>query len=125
MVVEVSHRAVQRRDVTEEAQRKRHMPYYDYKCPNCGHRFEARHGFDEAAPPCPACQHAEVKRVITRAPTVAGGMLTDAGDGRRASKEQLQDKWAEETPKLRRKLADKLGEDTVSRLAPPLNTNYD
>ncbi len=101
------------------------MPRYDYKCPNCGHRFEARHGFDDAAPPCPACQNAEVKRVITRAPSVTGGMLTHPGDGRTATKEQLQEKWAEETPKLRKKLVDKFGEEKVSRLAPTLNTSND
>lgn len=100
------------------------MPAYDYKCPKCAHRFEARHGFDEAAPPCPNCGHESVKRLITQAPSVAGGMLTHAGDGYRASKEQLQAKWAEETPKLRKKLRDKLGDDAVKSI-PSLNTSYD
>lgn len=103
------------------------MPRYDYKCPNCAHRFEARHSFHDTAPACPSCGHPEPQRVITAAPTVAGGMLTHAGDGVRASKEQLQDKWAEETPKLRKKLVDKLGEETVRKNAPSLfmNTNKD
>lgn len=101
------------------------MPRYDYKCPHCGNRFEARHGFDESAPPCPACQQAGVQRIITQAPTVAGGIMTHAGDSRRSSKEQLRDKWAEETPKLRKKLVDKLGEDVVNKHAPTLNTTYD
>jgi hypothetical protein len=52
-------------------------------------------------------------------------MVTPAGDGHRASKDQLQDKWTEETPKLRKKLVDKLGEDTVRRNAPSLFTNPD
>jgi hypothetical protein len=52
-------------------------------------------------------------------------MLALAGDSRRASKEQLRDKWAEETPKLRKKLVDKLGEDVVNRNAPTLNTKFD
>ena len=99
------------------------MPAYDYKCPECGCRFEARHGFNEDAPPCPECNYADVKRVITTAPTIAGGMITHAGDGVRASKEQLQDKWVEETPKLRKKLVDKLGEDTVRKNAPSLFMN--
>lgn len=101
------------------------MPAYDYKCPQCGHRFEARHGMNAPAPACPNCHHADVQRLITSAPTVAGGMLTEPGDGRRASKEQLQSKWAEETPKLRKKLIDKFGEEKVNKLAPTLNTNYD
>lgn len=99
------------------------MPLYDYRCPNCDHRFEARHGFSETAPACPACGYAEPQRVITSAPSVAGGMLTHAGDGHTANKEQLQDKWAEETPKLRKKLVDKLGEDTVRKNAPSLFMN--
>lgn len=96
------------------------MPVYDYKCPKCEHRFEARHSMSEDAPPCPNCQQTGVQRVITTAPTVAGGIATHAGDGRRASKEQLQDKWSEETPKLRKKLVDKLGEQTVRKNAPHL-----
>jgi putative FmdB family regulatory protein len=99
------------------------MPVYDYKCPECDHRFEARHGFHDNAPPCPVCNHAEAQRVITSAPTIAAGVLTPAGNSRRASKEQLRDKWSEETPKLRKKLVDKLGEDTVRKNAPSLFMN--
>ncbi len=99
------------------------MPLYDYKCPACDNRFEARHSFSESAPPCPKCGHAEPKRVITTAPTHARGALTHAGDGYRASKEQLQDKWREETPKLRKQLRDKLGDEAVNNI-PTLNYDY-
>lgn len=99
------------------------MPLYDYRCGNCGKPFEARHGFDDHASVCPHCGHTEVKRVILHAPTIAAGVLANAGNSRKASKEQLQDKWAEETPKLRKKLVDKLGEDFVSKNAPTLNTD--
>ncbi len=92
------------------------MPLYDYKCPNCDHRFEARHSINAAAPACPQCGFVGVQRVITSAPAVAGGILTHPGDGRRASKEQLRSKWQEESPKLQKKLEDKLGKDTVERL---------
>jgi putative FmdB family regulatory protein len=96
------------------------MPLYDYRCPACDHVFEARHGFNDPAPACPVCGHTTPKRIVTSAPGVAGGVLTNAGDSRGASKEQLRDKWAEETPKLRKKLVDKLGEDTVRSNAPQL-----
>lgn len=99
------------------------MPLYDYRCPACDHRFEARHAMTAPKPACPQCGHTEVQRLITTAPSIAGGMMTHPGDGRTASKEQLQDKWREETPKLRKKLVDKLGEDTVRRYAPTLNMN--
>ncbi len=101
------------------------MPLYDYRCEQCEKPFQAKHGFNEAPPPCPACGAVEVKRLIKTAPTFAQGILTLAGDSRRASKEQLQDKWAEETPKLRKKLVDKLGEDVVNRTAPTLNKTFD
>jgi putative FmdB family regulatory protein len=101
------------------------MPLYDYRCPNCDTTFEARHSISENAPACPSCGYVEVKRIITTTPRIAGGMMTNAGDGRSATKEQLRDKWAEETPKLREQLVSKLGEETVNRMAPSLNTNYD
>jgi len=75
------------------------------------------------APACPKCGHAPAQKIITSAPTIAGGVSTHAGDGKKASKEQLKDKWAEETPKLRKKLENKLGKDTVRRNAPSLYNN--
>lgn len=98
------------------------MPLYDYRCPN-GHTFEARHGFNDPAPACPECGAAEVQRVITSAPGIMQGM--NAGVSKNASKAELQSKWAEETPKLREKLVGKLGEETVNKYAPTLNTQYD
>lgn len=101
------------------------MPLYDYRCQACGTRFQSRHGFNDPAPVCPACQRADVQRLIVTAPAIARGMLALAGDSRGATKEQLRAKWAEETPRLRKKLADKLGEDAVNRYAPTLNTSYE
>ena len=96
------------------------MPLYDYQCEVCGARFEARHGFNDPAPACPN-GHPQVKRIITTAPATMQGMNADAGRGSKATKEQLQAKWAEETPKLREKLVSKLGEETVSKYGPTLN----
>ncbi|NDJ60010.1 MAG: hypothetical protein GYB67_02730 [Chloroflexi bacterium] len=100
------------------------MPLYDYRCTECGNQFEARHGFNDAAPPCPVCGAQGVERLILTAPAEMRGVLAEAGSGGNATKEELRDKWAEETPKLRKKLVDKLGEDTVSRYAPSLNMKY-
>jgi putative FmdB family regulatory protein len=100
------------------------MPLYDYRCQN-GHPFEARHGFNDPAPPCPTCGEANVQRVITTAPAQMQGMAANAGSSRSATKEQIRDKWAEETPKLREKLVSKLGEETVNKYASSLNTKYD
>lgn len=101
------------------------MPLYEYRCPQCEHRFEARHSMTADKPDCPACGFSDVQRVISRAPSVNAGMVAHAGDGHSASKAQLRDKWSEETPKLRKKLEDKLGRDTVRQNAPSLYMNTD
>lgn len=100
------------------------MPMYDYRCKQCGHEFTATHGINDPQPDCPECESQAVQRLITSAPTIARGMVAHAGDSRRSTKEELQDKWREETPKLRKKLSDKLGEDAVKDI-PSLNADYD
>jgi len=99
------------------------MPFYRFRCSDCGTEFEEKQSFDDDLPECPECDSEDVKRLITNAPTHARGVLTHAGDGYRASHKQLRDKWREETPKLRKKLRDKLGDDAVNDLS-FLNTNY-
>jgi putative FmdB family regulatory protein len=101
------------------------MPLYDYLCEVCSQPYEARHGFDDPAPPCPHCGATAVHRLITQAPSTLKGAAANAGSSRSASKEQLRSKWAEETPKLREQLVRKLGEDVVNTHAPSLNTQYD
>jgi putative FmdB family regulatory protein len=98
------------------------MPSYDYRCKACGYEFSATHSIDAELPECPECESTDVQRVIASAPTIARGMLTHAGDSRRSSHEQLRAKWAEETPKLRKKLRDKLGDDAVKQI-PSLNSD--
>ena len=99
------------------------MPLYDYQCNDCAHVWEARHGINAPKPNCPACGSDNTERVITQPPTFARGMSTPAGTARRQSKEQLQDKWREETPRLRKQLEKKLGTDYVRRNAPTLYNN--
>lgn len=101
------------------------MPLYDYQCDRCGNTWEVRHGFNDDAPACPSCESEETQRLITQAPTFARGALTPAGTSRRQTKEQLKDKWREETPKLRKQLEQKLGREKVQRTAPTLYSNYD
>jgi len=98
------------------------MPRYDYRCETCGVEFEARHGFDAPPPPCPN-GHATVTRLITSTPRVLKGMAALASPN--ASKEELVNKWAEESPKLRKQLVDKLGEETVQRYGSTLNKNFE
>ena len=96
------------------------MPKYDFRCADCGETFEQFVKMSDDTPRCPDCESLNVERLITSAPSVAGGMLTHAGDGKKASQEELKDKWREETPRLRKKLRDKLGEDAVKDI-PSLN----
>ena len=98
------------------------MPRYDYECETCGKRFEVRHGFDDPAPACPD-GHPVVHRIFNSTPRLLKGM--EAATSKNASKEELRAKWAEETPKLRKKMVDKLGEDAVNKNASLLNTKYD
>lgn len=101
------------------------MPLYDYQCNDCDEHFEVRHKFSDPTPVCPVCGSENVSRRITKAPSQARGILTPAGTARRSSKEELQDKWREETPKLRQQLEKKLGRDTVRQNAPSLYSDND
>jgi putative FmdB family regulatory protein len=64
------------------------MPLYDFACRSCGDRFEARTGFDEPGPPCPACGTPEPERVISsfatsRSPGLTGAPARRSNDSRR------------------------------------------
>jgi putative FmdB family regulatory protein len=100
------------------------MPMYDYQCDVCGYEWEEFHAIDETARDCPDCESHNIHKRITTAPTIAGGVMTHAGDGKIATQEQLRRKWAEETPKLRKKLLAKYGEKAVRHM-PTLNNQYD
>lgn len=100
------------------------MPSYDYRCNACGYVFTEEHPINAALPECPECESEDVRRIINSAPTIAQGMRANAGDGKNATKEQLKAKWAEESPKLRKHLRDKLGEDAIKDI-PSLNYNYE
>src|ERR1700687_3670705 len=99
------------------------MPRYDYECETCGIRFEVRHSFDAPSPAtCPE-GHPTIHKIIISTPRVLKGMAAPAS--KNASKEELQSKWAEETPRLRQKLVDKLGEETVTKYGGTINHNYE
>jgi putative FmdB family regulatory protein len=98
------------------------MPIYEYECDSCGERFEVRHAMNAPTPLCPN-GHADVHRIITGMPGVMHGMAAPLS--KNAGKDELRSKWAEETPKLRKQLTQKLGEETVNKLGSTLNTNYD
>jgi len=100
------------------------MPSYEYRCNACGYEFTEAHSMNAPTPECPDCESGDVQRVINRAPNIAWGMRAHAGDGKKASKEQLQAKWAEESPRLRKQIRDKLGEDAVKDI-PSLNHNFE
>jgi len=58
------------------------MPLYDYRCQDCGHTFESRHGMSEPAlTSCPVCP-GQVKRLISKNVMVsfkgAGFYITDS-----------------------------------------------
>ncbi len=98
------------------------MPRYDYECDVCGKRFEARPGFNDPAPACPD-GHTPVHKLITSVPRVLQGMAAPVS--KHADQAELRRKWAEETPKLRKQLVDKLGEEKVNQMGGTLNTKLD
>lgn len=99
------------------------MPRYDYECDTCGERFEVKHGFDDPPPAVCPNGHPTIHRLITSSPRVLKGMAANVSHN--AGHAELKDKWAEETPKLRKKLVDKLGEETVSKMGGTINHKYD
>lgn len=59
------------------------MPFYDFRCKQCGHAFTVRASFKEKdaglQPACPLCRAAETQQVLTAGILV--GQAT-AGNGR-------------------------------------------
>ncbi len=43
------------------------MPLYEYRCQNCGHKFELLRGFSQADEPatCPACGQSNGQRLLS------------------------------------------------------------
>ncbi|MFT4625588.1 MAG: putative FmdB family regulatory protein [Myxococcota bacterium] len=50
------------------------MPIYEYRCPECGHRFEKLVRMNATAPPCPECDHADVTKLVS-----ASGFILKGG----------------------------------------------
>ncbi len=61
------------------------MPIYEYSCPECGKRFDARRAMKDADAPiaCPACGADKSKRGLSLfyAASSGGGALKGAGGG--------------------------------------------
>jgi putative FmdB family regulatory protein len=56
------------------------MPFYDFRCNDCGERFEVQRPVDrrdEAA--CPTCGSASVQRLITGVTTLTGSGSCSTG----------------------------------------------
>lgn len=61
------------------------MPMYDYRCNDCGHRFEVRQSFsDESLSICPQCT-GRVRRVVHPAGVIFKGSGWYITDSRKAS----------------------------------------
>ena len=43
------------------------MPFYEYRCEDCGQEFEKRMRFDqsEEIPPCPQCESSHTKKKLS------------------------------------------------------------
>ena len=57
------------------------MPIYEYECPECGERFSRLRPMREmdAPTPCPRCQKAEARRVVSQFAATGMGSCTPAG----------------------------------------------
>lgn len=80
------------------------MPVYDYECQKCGEIFEALHGIDEKAPPCPACGAPKPKRLMS-AVTIAGPGYDTAGKVEAEIKKRLGQGRSKEALALAEKAA--------------------
>ena len=49
------------------------MPIYEYRCPECSHKFEKLVRMNSAAPSCPQCGHEEVQKLISAAGFILKG----------------------------------------------------
>lgn len=41
------------------------MPIYEYRCESCGHQFEKMVKIGAETPPCPACEAANVRKMVS------------------------------------------------------------
>ncbi|MGE5553143.1 MAG: FmdB family zinc ribbon protein [Betaproteobacteria bacterium] len=56
------------------------MPFYEFRCPKCGFRFEELCTAGNR-PPCPKCGAAEVERLFSAFATKSGGEFRSSGKG--------------------------------------------
>ena len=55
----------------------REMPFYEYKCPKCGHEIEELQGYDDPPPECEKCKEkkksVKMKRLISKTSFILKG----------------------------------------------------
>ena len=83
------------------------MPLYDFRCPRCGERFEARTPSD-GAPPCPSCGAQETERLLSPfagpfTVGVRGEAARRSNASRRAREEQRQEGFARQREERRQR----------------------
>jgi putative FmdB family regulatory protein len=83
------------------------MPLYDFRCPGCGTRFEARVAVD-ARPSCPACGAPDAERLLSGfagpfTVGLRGGPARRSNASRRAREEQRREGLARQREERRQR----------------------
>jgi len=65
------------------------MPLYDYRCSDCGHRFEAL-VLKSNVPPCPACQGRNLEQLISMFAVDSESIRQSNIKGARAKNSKIQ-----------------------------------
>lgn len=95
------------------------MPLYDFKCPACGHDFEALVRLSDPAPDCPLCGTRSEKQISAPAISIANDQATARIEKR--VKSYLRDGKFAEATRFADKAASMVKSDKVKRIADKLH----